>query len=242
MNIKNNRSLSAIGKAVKNVFKLLKYEIHRAALSRNRHLIIERYMESNSIRKLHLGCGPNELPGWLNTDLSPVLSNVIYIDISDPLPVPDGSFDYIYSEHLIEHVAFESGLTHLKECHRVLNDKGTLRLSTPDIQFLIDYYKPNCMSDVQLKYLNRVMDDSKFGNEFRFGTTLINVFMRKWGHQFIYDEEILKAALKHVGFADIRRCSVNESEKPDLRRVERHGISITNEFNNLQSLILEANK
>jgi predicted SAM-dependent methyltransferase len=242
MNIKSNRFLFTIGKAIKADFGLLKSEIFRMALLRKRHLSIQRYLRSNPIRKLHLGCGPNELTDWLNTDLRPVSPSVIFIDIMEPLPLPDESFDYIYSEHLIEHISFKSGLAHLKECFRVLKHGGTIRISTPDIQFLLDYYKTVAMSEVQMKYLKRVVENALVDMKFCYPTTLMNFFMHGWGHEFIYDEEVLNAALKFAGFHDVRRFSINESEKHDLIGLERHGSSITEEFNILQSMIFEATK
>jgi len=242
MNIKNNRFLYTIGKAVKADLRLLKSEIARVALLRKRHKSIQHYLQSSPTRKLHLGCGPNELSGWLNTDIRSVSPSVIYVDIMEPLPLPDESFDYIYSEHLIEHIPFECGLNHLKECLRVLKHGGTIRISTPDMQFLLDYYKLNKLSEVQIKYLERVVRNAQLDMKFCHPTVLLNYFTHEWGHKFIYDSEILSEALKFSGFYDIRRCAVNESKKHELRGLEQHGISITDEFNILQSMILEATK
>jgi predicted SAM-dependent methyltransferase len=243
MNIRNNRFLYTIGKAIKADLMLLKSEIARIALLRKRKLIIQRYLESNSIRKLHLGCGPNELSGWLNTDLRSISPSVIYVDIMESLPFPDESLDYIYSEHLIEHIPFKSGLNHLKECLRGLKHGGTIRISTPDMQFLLDYYKRDAMSEVQTKYLKRVVgNNAQLDMQFCYPTILMNFFMHEWGHKFIYDEEVLRATLKFAGFCDICRCAVNESKKHELRGVERHGTSITDKFNILQSMIFEASK
>jgi predicted SAM-dependent methyltransferase len=189
-----------------------------------------------------LGCGPNELSGWLNTDIRSVSPSVIYVDIMEPLPFPDESFDYIYSEHLIEHIPFEWGLNHLKECLRVLKHGGTIRISTPNMQFLLDYYKPNELSEVQIKYLERVVRNAQLDMKFCYPTVLMNFFMHEWGHKFIYDSRVLNEVLKFAGFYDICECAVNESKKHELRGLEQHGISITDEFNILQSMILEATK
>jgi hypothetical protein len=62
---------------------------------------IGAYLASADRPRLHLGAGPRLLPGWLNSDL---VTGDIYLDITRRLPLPDASLDYVYGEHVIEHV------------------------------------------------------------------------------------------------------------------------------------------
>ena len=50
------------------------------------------------MRKLQIGAGPNELAGWLNADFSPRRPSTIFMDATQPFPLPSGSFDLIFSE------------------------------------------------------------------------------------------------------------------------------------------------
>src|SRR5580658_1989726 len=80
---------------------------------------------------LEIGAGANGKAGWLATDLGAGqgagTTRSIALDARKPFPIPTNSFDFIYSEHMIEHVTFDSGATMFKECFRILRPKGTLR-------------------------------------------------------------------------------------------------------------------
>ncbi|MGB9593686.1 MAG: class I SAM-dependent methyltransferase, partial [Anaerolineae bacterium] len=47
------------------------------------------------------------------------------------LPFPDACFDYVVSEHLVEHLSAEDFIKHLTEVHRVLNPGGCYLFFTP---------------------------------------------------------------------------------------------------------------
>ena len=80
---------------------------------------IRKYMTGNQVRKLQIGSGSNLLPGWLNTTLYPFAPGTVYLNACTLFPVPDDSFDYVFSEHLIEHLEFEEAAQMLRESHRV---------------------------------------------------------------------------------------------------------------------------
>lgn len=44
------------------------------------HRRIESYLKSEPCPRLHLGAGPVVLPGWLNSDLTPLHSDIVTID------------------------------------------------------------------------------------------------------------------------------------------------------------------
>ncbi|MBC3841534.1 class I SAM-dependent methyltransferase [Streptacidiphilus sp. 4-A2] len=52
------------------------------------------------------------------------------LDISEPLPFADASVDWVYAEHLIEHVTMPVAVGWLTEARRVLRPGGVLRLTT----------------------------------------------------------------------------------------------------------------
>ena len=87
------------------------------------------------MRKLNLGCGGNVLDGWINSDVNPISSDVIHLNVGNEFPFNDNEFDYIFSEHMIEHKPYEVGSSSLKECYRVLKPRGVVRVSTPDLAF-----------------------------------------------------------------------------------------------------------
>lgn len=50
---------------------------------------IEAYLQNEPRPRLHLGADPIILPGWINSDISPLHSDIITIDATEPLPFPE---------------------------------------------------------------------------------------------------------------------------------------------------------
>src|SRR5271169_951480 len=78
---------------------------HYQRLSRERDAAFALY-KSHSPRGLHIGAAYFALENWFNTDLDPRKEGVYYVDATQPLPFPDHCFDFVFSEHLIEHIPF----------------------------------------------------------------------------------------------------------------------------------------
>jgi predicted SAM-dependent methyltransferase len=202
--------------------------------------IVERYLSSHEIRALHVGCGDNLLEGWLQADLFPDSALICHLDATQPFPFGDETFDYIFSEHMIEHIPYTQGIKMLSECCRVLKGNSKIRISTPDLAFLTDLYKEK-KSDLQKEYIkwatNRFIDYAPYGDD----TFVINNFVRDWGHQFIYDEKTLTASLEEAGFTNICKCEINESEEDTLRNLENEK-RMPDGFLRLESITLEGTK
>ncbi len=84
---------------------------------------------------LEIGRRERPKPGWLTCDLRPN-RGVFGMDATQPFRLPDNSFHFIYSEHMIEHVPLVGGQKMLKECYRVLRPGGVIRIVTPSLHFL----------------------------------------------------------------------------------------------------------
>ena len=85
--------------------------------------------------KLHVGCGDRAIRGWCNIDVAHLTAEVQYVDALKCIPFDSESFQFIFSEHFIEHLTYEDGLLFFKEASRVLKKGGVLRTSTPDSNF-----------------------------------------------------------------------------------------------------------
>jgi predicted SAM-dependent methyltransferase len=160
-------------------------------------------------KKLHLGCGDNRLLGWLNTDLH-ALEGVFKLDATKPFPFPSDSFEEIFSEHMIEHIPYKKGIAMLKECYRVLQPGGKLRVTTPDLKFLIALYAPT--TEQQRNYIKWSTDLFIPWATQPTSAFVINNFMRGWGHTFIFDEPTLREAFELAGFAKIKSCPLGPLE------------------------------
>ncbi len=198
------------------------------------------YAGAHPVRKLHLGCGFNLLAGWLNSDLTGDGQKTFPLDATQPFPFPDNTFDFVYSEHMIEHIPFLQGAHMLAECRRVLRPGGKLRISTPDLAFVVALYQPE-KTPLQKEYLQWSTQNFIPDAEKPEDTFVINNFVRAWGHQFIYDEKTLRRALEKAGFARTARCRLQESGDEALRGLE-NDTRMPAGFLELESLVMEAVK
>ncbi len=195
-------------------------------------------------KKLHLGCGSNLLPGWINTDFPPKSDSVTELDATKPFPFENDSFDYVFSEHMIEHISYEDGHFMLKECFRILKPCGKIRCSTPDLRFLIDLHQ-NPHKDINSRYISWAVD--KFwGHGIHLPGMVFNNFVRNWGHLFIYDKETLTHSLITAGFKNIESFSISESNSPDLKNLENEARRVKKGmpagFLQLESMTFEGTK
>ena len=202
--------------------------------------ILAGYFAQNSVPKLHVGCGHHVIDGWLNTDYDSKLPAVMHLDVKQRFPFQNETFDYIFSEHVIEHISYGDGVKMLSEFFRVLKKSGKLRISTPDLAFLVDLTRPD-KSDLQRAYIkwaaNTFIPGAPDDNE----VFVINNFVRSWGHTFIYDEKTLRRAMTSAGFRDITKFDQHISNDPALRNLEdeKH---LPAGFLRLESLSLECTK
>ena len=202
--------------------------------------LIDGYLRQPGARKLHLGCGCNVLAGWLNTDLVPRSPQVARVDLTKRLPFGDACFDYLFSEHVIEHLSYGEALTMLCECHRVLRPGGRMRISTPDLAFVVGLYAAE-KSDLQLRYIDWATANFICRAPVRADTFVINNFVRNWGHLFIYDEKVLRVSLHMAGFRGVEKCALNDSSDENLCNLENER-RLPPGFLRLETFTLEASK
>ena len=126
----------------------------------------------------------------------------------------------------------------LKECYRVLKPGGVMRVATPDLRFLLGLYQEPEQS-LHKRYIEY---SAERGNIPPTAVFVINRFHTAWGHQIVYDKATLSDLLEQNGFKNIRSCEVSQSEHPALNGVEGHFKSLPAEYNQLETMVLEASK
>ncbi|HVJ06283.1 MAG TPA: methyltransferase domain-containing protein [Candidatus Saccharimonadales bacterium] len=204
----------------------------------NRRMVRD-YFRSADLPKLQIGCGKNALPGWLNTDLR-AAAGILRLDATRPLPFANNSFVCVFNEHMLEHIPYAESMKLLGEIFRVLRPEGRVRIATPDLAFLFELYRDGSSAlhrnyvDWSANLFCKGMPTDK--------VTVINNFFRDWGHRYIHDFSSLESALNGLGFVDVTRYAPGESDCVDLRNLEKHGSIIGEDFNRLETLVVEARK
>lgn len=97
--------------------------------------IVQDTLSKNKPVRLHLGCGPVILDGYINVDgeYAANIPGVVVYDITKELPIPDNTVEEILTVHVIEHIAPNEVSTMLKEWYRVLKPGGQVATEWPDL-------------------------------------------------------------------------------------------------------------
>lgn len=88
----------------------------------------------------NFGCGKTFHPEWSNFDFTATPPDVLFLDIANPLPIPDGQAEVIYHSNVLEHLDQDQGRNFLAECHRVLKPGGIMRVGIPDLEQIVRQY------------------------------------------------------------------------------------------------------
>lgn len=200
---------------------------------------MEAYLQNHPIRKLQIGAGGADYPDWLNTDIEPSQKEV-YLDATRHFPLPDGSIQYIFGEHVIEHLTYEQGLAMLRECHRVLAPGGKIRLATPNLLRYFALFQEPATEEAK-RYLDKKPKWHAWPQTSRPAAIILNLEFRSFGHQFLYDPATLSDSLAKTGFQMITQFQPGESDDPQLRGVEvRHDDPVLREMNDYESMVMQA--
>jgi predicted SAM-dependent methyltransferase len=142
--------------------------------------------------RLHVGCGWTHLDGWVNVDLFATRADIVW-DLRQGVPLPDGSVDAIFHEHMLEHMSLRDGFLFTRECARLLKPGGVLRVGVPDAGACIDSYSGKGTPD--------------WAASRPTGMVAVQALFYENGHRAMYDGETLTLLCKAAGFADARRQS-----------------------------------
>ncbi len=183
---------------------------------------------------VNLGCGPTGVNGWINYDwgMLPLLGKFEFVlkllvrmgllsnnylvkwpkfklvDVRKGLPLDNNSVDYIYCSHVLEH--FEKWETEkiLRECRRVLNKTGVMRIVLPDLEKLISKYKVGRAENFCREFYG-------FDKDVR---SWQRIFIR--GHEWMYDKVTFIDLLKKTGFEKIKISKRLNSKMPDVEKLD----------------------
>lgn len=174
----------------------------------------QRCFEKDSIKKkdnerwLEIGPGNERLPGFEGLNIVKNDATDYIADVAiDGIPLPDESFDLVYSSHFLEHIEWYKVEFVLKEMYRVLKKGGKVEIHVPDglkiAQQLIFAEKGR---------INKTPDGWKRRNEENNPFLWVNGRMfygdnltyPSW-HKGVFTERYLRQLLKKIGFTNIKK-------------------------------------
>jgi predicted SAM-dependent methyltransferase len=154
--------------------------------------------------RLHIGAGAKPLAGWINVDRKRVPGVDVVADVTKGLRFE--RVEAIFAEHFLEHLALSDAVAFLLEAHRVLAPERCLRLSTPNLDWVWRTHYPLEAPEA----------------ERRLAALRVNRAFHGWGHQFLWNREMLASALQACGFVDLVWCRYGESSRELFRGLEQH--------------------
>jgi SAM-dependent methyltransferase len=85
----------------------------------------------NQLKKLNISCGGHYWKGWINADYTNNFKHDIDVNLDKlPLPFKTNTFDYVYSEHTLEHVNSDFPKL-MMEFWRILKPNGLIEIRVP---------------------------------------------------------------------------------------------------------------
>lgn len=163
--------------------------------------------------KLHLGCGANYKPGWVNIDLAPPAD--LCLDLREDLPFADGSAAIVYSEHVFEHLAYPRDAMHLlRESLRVLEPGCRFSVGVPDTAFALRSYV-----FAQEEFFRVTRERGWHPPWCDTPTHQINYHFRQADeHKYAYDYPTLERVLASAGFVRIHERPFDPTLDWEYRR------------------------
>jgi predicted SAM-dependent methyltransferase len=175
--------------------------------------------------KVHLGCGPVHLEGWLNVDINRAVRPDVRVNLRFGFPAPPSSVAFIFSEHVFEHFTLEDGLQLFADCRSALMPGAVMRIAMPDLRYVVDRYLGDWKQQAWLQEPAYQTIDSP--------ARMLNFSLRSWEHLYLYDLAELTLRLNEAGFTAVEPQEPGQSPHPELRGLERRPDSL---------LVVEATK
>ncbi len=163
----------------------------------------------NKANYLNLGCGATFHKDWTNVDFVSTGEGVIGYNLLAGVPFEDNRFDVVYHSHVLEHFPKDKAVYFIKECYRVLNKGGIIRIAIPDLERIAKNY---------LKYLEESLNNVPKAAE-----------KYEWSLLEMYDQVVrTESGGEMIGFIQ------DESKQVDDFLLERNGHEVQLLIDNLR--------
>jgi hypothetical protein len=177
---------------LKNKLILKSYQQHR----------LKRILASGEPLKIHLGCGNDYLPGYINIDAYPESKADLIMDSKKLTLFPDNCVEVIESYHFFEHLQLHEARESLKEWIRILKPGGMVVIELPNLavcaQEIGKHFNPKDGIDLAMAGIfsyPALVEKQGYG------------MIHKWG----WTPETLGAELSSVGFVNVGQHPIKQT-------------------------------
>lgn len=168
-----------------------------------------RFIDTTGLTRIQYASAEKLLPGWLNVDLADeaVVHSVAQVDavyrqvnLTQPHPFCDNTFEYGYSEDFLEHLEQDEAILFLCEAYRTFRPGGALRLSTPSLEGVLRrHYR---------------------GSDFGAAAVGQHEAYRMWGHLHFFCRDEMRLIAQHIGFSSVVFFEHGQSQCEALRGLD----------------------
>lgn len=156
---------------------------------------IQEYIDRDKPIKFNIGCGRDQLDGYLGIDKYTTEADIREDFLEANLP--EDCAEEILASHIIEHIPQHRAPEFIKKCYNILKETGKLIIETPDLEGLC-------------KAFLKADDKERFNLTMcMFGAAITNITpkIEKEGtespHLWCFYPKILKELLEQTGFSQI---------------------------------------
>jgi predicted SAM-dependent methyltransferase len=199
------------------VWSVLTQEVHLTRvrlinlLSPQRRKKIAQWKKTDNLA-IHLGCGKRIMPGWVNVDGGSYEGIDLQWDLRDRFPFENSSAKMIYTEHTLEHFHKHEAVDFLRECYRILEPGGRIRVGVPDAEIYLCAYAQN-----KTQFFGSLQHLGGATVPLETPIDVINQMFRMGGHHhFAWDYQALALSLVTLGYQDIVRFQPGHASVDEL--------------------------
>ncbi len=148
----------------------------------------------------------NSKNGWTSVDYdgAPIIHDLRVF----PWPFETDSIEAINASHVLEHLKKDTAYEFLRECYRILQPGGTVRIAVPDMDKLIRLMRSG---------IGAINDVSLSGATISFEPI---DEQDVHGHNYMYCFESLAYMMEKTGFVQVEQSDFNSSSFEVLRGVD----------------------
>jgi SAM-dependent methyltransferase len=202
-------------KAVRRSLGVVKFELLCHLCSIVGFAKAKTSFDRSAPNRIEIGAGGVKRSGFETVDLG--LSCDYPFDLRLGLPFPDGSIDFIYAEHVLEHFSIRDLMHLLKDCRRVLRAEGRLSMAVPDARLYVDAY----CGDGDFEAFRTKFCTYGFGLPFQSRMDALNYMFYMDGlHRYMFDVDNARALLQLCGFSDASQREFDAEIDQEARRHE----------------------